>query len=328
MTGFRYCLVTLLALASIAGARADNYIEWVGANSGIDWTQGRAHAEGAGLAKADSPPSLAKLMACRAAVVDAQRNLLESVQGVRVEGISIVDKLMVESDIIRSSVQGLLRGSVISDRRPQADGTCEVTLTASLAGNFATQVYTEIFDKKDDDSLSGLVLKGGRWLVDVIGSLSLNLMSQAYAQNVDSWQEPLNNLAKRISALETLLSARPELTVAKDLGPTGLVIDARGSNFIPSMSPKIRKLRAGVIYPDAKHQKTRTRRGQLVSLFTRQLDTARQHPIVGERPLVLKALRTWGTTRTEIVLGTASSERLGKLVADGLLEDAGVIIVL
>jgi hypothetical protein len=28
------------------------------------------------------------------------------------------------------------------------------------------------------------------------------------------------------------------------------------------------------------------------------------------------------------VLGTASSERLGKLVADGLLEDAGVIIVL
>jgi hypothetical protein len=328
MIGFRYLLAILLALAGIASARADNYIEWVGANSGIDWTQGKAQAEGAGLAKAGSPPSLAKLMACRAAVVDAQRNLLESVQGVRVEGITIVDKLMLESDIIKSSVQGLLRGSVISDRRPQADGTCEVTLTAPLAGNFATQVYTEIFDEKDNEGLSDLVLDGSRWLASIINAISFDLITQAYAETTDSWQEPLNNLAQRISALETLLSARPKLTIAKDLGPTGLVIDARGSNFIPSMSPKIRKLRAGIIYPNAKHQKTRTNRGQLVSLFTRQLDTARQHPVVGERPLVLKALRTWGKTRTEIVLGTESSERLAKLVTEGLLEDAGVIIVL
>ena len=69
-------------------SRADDYIEWIAANSGVNWTNGSAVAEGAGLAKPGTPPSLAKMMACRAALVDAQRNLLESLQGVRVEGIT------------------------------------------------------------------------------------------------------------------------------------------------------------------------------------------------------------------------------------------------
>ncbi len=318
----------LLITTGSPHAMAENYIEWVGANSGIDWTQGKAQADGAGLAKPGTPPSLAKLLACRAAVVDAQRNLLESVQGVRVEGVTVVDKLMVDSDIIKSSVQGLLKGAVISDRRPQADGTCEITLTAPLAGNFTTQVYTEIFNEDAEQDLSEIVLKPREWLAGGLQLLSLNLIQSAHAQTIAPWQEPLDLLAARINALEALLSTGPNRNTPKNLGPTGLVIDARGSNFIPSMSPKIRKLRAGIIYPDAGHQKARTNRGQLVSLFTRQLETARQHPIVGERPLVLKALRTWGATRTEIVLGTESSERLAILVSDGLLEDAGVIIVL
>jgi len=106
------------------------------------------------------------------------------------------------------------------------------------------------------------------------------------------------------------------------------VIDARGSNFIPSMSPAIRQLRAGILYPTSKTKQAASERGQLVSLFTRDLETAKAHPIVGERPVVFKALRTWGDTRTSIVLNTASSERLSRTIKEGQLEDAGVIIVL
>jgi len=43
---------------------------------------------------------------------------------------------------------------------------------------------------------------------------------------------------------------------------------------------------------------------------------------------VFKALRTWGDTRTSIVLNTESSERLSSMIEAGQLEDAGVIIVL
>jgi hypothetical protein len=94
------------------------------------------------------------------------------------------------------------------------------------------------------------------------------------------------------------------------------------------MSPKIRKLRSGIIYPNVEHQSARRERGQLVSLFTRDLDTALRHPVVGERPMVVKGLRTFGDTRTEIVLGEESSARLEGLIAGGFLNDAGVIIVL
>lgn len=307
-----------------AGAHASDHVEWVGPNSGINWTNGTAVAAGAGIAKEGTPPSLAKMQACRAAVVDAQRNLLESLQGVRVEGVTLVENLMLESDIVKSSVEGTLKGAVMTERKPQADGTCEVTLSAPLAGNLASSVYDQIFEEEADERLSNLMkYQMGRWLTLLIDGL----VSPVYANTDSSWQGAIEQLTSRLDKLEALLGQKPESAI-RDTSPTGLVIDARGSNFIPSMSPAIRQLRAGVLYPTAKTKASASERGQLVSLFTRDLDTAKTHPVVGERPVVFKALRTWGDTRTSIVLNTASSERLAAMIEAGQLEDAGVIIVL
>ncbi len=307
-------------------SRADDYIEWIAANSGVNWTNGSAVAEGAGLAKPGTPPSLAKMMACRAALVDAQRNLLESLQGVRVEGITIVDKLMLESDLVKSSVEGTLKGAVMTSRRPQTDGTCEVTLTAPIAGNFARDVYTAVLAPNNQSSapMKSAIQKAVFATLDfVLGAVA----SSAHA-NQSSMETALETLTRRLDALEALMTDQKGLPKAVPGLPTGLVIDARGSNFIPSMSPKIRKLRAGVIYPKMRDQQTLADRGQLVSLFTRDVTTAQQHPIVGDRPVVLKALRTWGDTRTEIVLNSEGSSRLEKMIQDGVMQDAGVIIVL
>jgi len=49
---------------------------------------------------------------------------------------------------------------------------------------------------------------------------------------------------------------------------------------------------------------------------------------VGDRPVVMKAMRTFGDTRTEIVLGTEASGSLQALINKGFLSDSGVIIVL
>ena len=83
---------------------AQEFVEWVGANSGVNWSSGEIQAEGAGIAQEGMPASRAKLFSCRAAVVDAQRNLLESIKGVRVEGTTVVANMMVESDIIKLSL--------------------------------------------------------------------------------------------------------------------------------------------------------------------------------------------------------------------------------
>jgi hypothetical protein len=281
-----------------SGANAADYVEWVGPNSGINWTEGSAIAAGAGIAKEGTPPSLSKIQACRAAVVDAQRNLVESLQGVRVEGITRIEDLMLESDVIQSSVEGTLKGAVMTERKPQPDGTCEVTVRAPLTGNLASSVYDKVFE-----------VEGGAFL------------QPHQAIDAEAWVTGL------LDFIEAMLGQR-SAPAAQDTSPTGLVIDARGSNFIPSMSPAIRQLRAGILYPTSKTKQAASERGQLVSLFTRDLETAKAHPIVGERPVVFKALRTWGDTRTSIVLNTTSSERLSRMIRDGQLEDAGVIIVL
>jgi len=317
----------LLSAVMTNSANGEEFVEWVGANSGVNWSAGQVTSEGAGVGPAGRPPAMARLMACRAAVVDAQRNLLESIQGVRVEGTTVVANMMVESDVIKTSVSGLLQGAQVVERKPQDDGSCVVTMTAPLGGKFTTDVYGEVFDGNQTSSLPTS-------FSDFVESLAENTLAffiptaTADEATTAPWQTAMDQLASRITSLEELLTTHPTLVQSKDTGPTGLVLDARGSNFIPSMSPKIRQLRKGVMYPTASDQLSLRERGQLVSLFTRDLDTAKRHPVVGERPVVLKALRTWGKTRTEIVLGTQSSERLTKMIKDGFMKDAGVIIVL
>lgn len=331
----KYSMLTVLLgflaiILAIPGAFAEEYVEWVGANSGVNWSSGQIESEGAGVGPENINPSIARMMACRAAVVDAQRNLLESIQGVRVEGTTVVADMMLESDLIKTSVSGLLQGAQVVKRDPQSDGSCIVQMTAHLGGKFTTTVYQQVFDEAPVTSIEHQSTPAtSSSLVASFIDRSLDiLIPGVFASETPPWQATFDQLSARISSLEELLSTHPAVVETNASGPTGLVIDARGSNFIPSMSPKIRKLRAGIIYPNKKHQVMRRDRGQLVSLFTRDLNTARRHPTLGERPIVLKALRTWGDTRTEIVLGIDSSARLMSLVAGGFLEDSGVIIVL
>jgi hypothetical protein len=330
----RYLL--LLISLCVGPVSADDFVEWVGANSGVNWSAGQIQAEGAGVGPANAPPSTARMMSCRAAVIDAQRNLLESIQGVRVEGTTVVANMMVENDTIKTSVNGLLRGARVVKREPQDDGSCIVQMTAPLDGKFAKDVYQQTLPAPQTSLWTPRINnttqpKGvDQWLGQLLGRGMTLLIPQAQAATlpVPAWQDAIERLNTRMAGLEQLISTRPAIITAKDSTPTGLVLDARGSNFIPSMTPMIRKLRAGVLYPNSQHQAERRDRGQLVSLFTRDLDTARRHPLVGERPIVLKALRTFGDTRTEIVLGTDASDSLEALIDKGFLSDSGVIIVL
>ena len=324
----------LLPIVLVTPCSADDFVEWVGANSGVNWSNGQIQAEGAGVGPDNRPAHIATLMACRAAVVDAQRNLLESIQGVRVEGETVVENMMVESDVIKTSVNGLLRGAQVVSREPEDDGSCLVTMTAPLGGGFASTVYGEVFGTDQISMIRGPAQ------VETISNLLLSLAGAgidwfvpgaraAEAQTAKpEWVQAFEKLSARVDNLENLISSHPAVLQTTDSGPTGLVLDARGSNFIPSMSPKIRQLRGGVIYPNRAHQATLRERGQLVSLFTRVLDTAKRHPKVGDRPVVMKALRTFGKTRTEIVVGTDSSKRLTALIDKGFLDDTAVIIVL
>jgi hypothetical protein len=100
----------------------------------VNWTDQFVEAEGSSIM--DSArfrlKNQARLMAQRGAIVDAQRNLLEIVNGVLVEGQTTVKDLVVESDEVKTKVSGVLKGAVQVGKARVEDGVVYVRLRIPL----------------------------------------------------------------------------------------------------------------------------------------------------------------------------------------------------
>ena len=107
----------------------------MGDKAKINWSEGYIEAVGIG-----APPERyigkpnARPMALRAAKVDAYRNLLEATKGVRVDSTTVVKDFTVESDVINTQVEGLVKGAKVVNQNYLSDGTVEVTLRIPMAG--------------------------------------------------------------------------------------------------------------------------------------------------------------------------------------------------
>lgn len=88
----------------------------------------------------------ARLMARRGAVVDAQRNLLEIINGVEVQGTTTVENLSTTSDLVETRVKGLVKGARIVGQPVIEDGAITVKMriplyaSNGLAGAVADQL--------------------------------------------------------------------------------------------------------------------------------------------------------------------------------------------
>ena len=103
----------------------------------IDWSGNVIRATGSGVVDPDNPNTAqARLMAERAAVVVAQRNLLETVQGVTINSETRVENFMTDYDVIYSRVDGVVRDArqVGPARYDSAAGIVEVELEMEIHG--------------------------------------------------------------------------------------------------------------------------------------------------------------------------------------------------
>ena len=81
-------------------------------------------------------PGQQKLMAMRAAQVDAYRSLAEQVYGFRITGSTTVSAFATQSDSIRSYVDALIRGARVISMASIADGNFEATVELELSHQF------------------------------------------------------------------------------------------------------------------------------------------------------------------------------------------------
>lgn len=94
----------------------------------------RITADGYGVAPAGLPMGQAKAMARRAAVLDAQRNLVGEIQGTQIDSETTVEMAMVKSDIIKSKISGLIKGAHVIAESIEPDGSYKVTMSVPAYG--------------------------------------------------------------------------------------------------------------------------------------------------------------------------------------------------
>ena len=175
-------------------------------------------AQGFGFAEASRfPGPSAQLMAKRAAKLDAQRNLLETINGVRVTSGTTVKDMTLESDIIGSRVKGLLQGafethSIVT--LEDGNWVAEVTMAVCMSS-----AEGQCSDKPTLASVMQPTLKGAA--------------------------EPL-----RFAPEAVVMETQPQTSNAEtaDTKSTGLIINATGLAFSPMLDVRIQTQEGKELY--------------------------------------------------------------------------------
>ncbi len=200
------------------------------ADSQTDWGTGTIRVTGAGIPPAYTvSPVQARLMARRAAQADAQRQLLETVNGVQVDADTTVENMMLTSDVIHTHVNGIIRGARIVDEK-YADGAYFVTMEISMFGA-SNSIASAVFDK---------------------------------AAPVESFPKPVAAVEPSVPSVSVTVDVTPgvpslpkapadtvvpAVSGGKAMGNvTGLIVDCRGLGLKPVMSPVIKNADGTPIY--------------------------------------------------------------------------------
>ncbi len=103
-------------------------------NAAVQDNAQRITADGYGVFPAGMPMGQAKIAARRAAVLDAQRNLVGEIQGTQIDSETTVEMAMLKSDVIKSKISGLIKGAHVIAENVEPDGSYKVTMSVPAYG--------------------------------------------------------------------------------------------------------------------------------------------------------------------------------------------------
>jgi len=246
-------------------------------NGSINWSSGRVTAVGIGAPPAQ-PTNMAqaRAMARRAAITVARRNLLEITQGVQVDSMTLVKDFVVKSDIVRTSVQGVVRNAQVVDTAYMSDGSVEVTIVMDMGGEFASVILPPP-----------------------------PVMPEGYP-----------------GPMPPTGAEMPEQVF------TGLVIDARGLGTRPAMAPKVLDENGQELYGSAMVDREYAVKQGMVG-YAKDLNAAQGNSRVTDRPITVKALRTSGPAKCDVVISNNDAAKLTAAAENlSFLQKCRVMVVL
>lgn len=290
----------ILGLLTPAAQAFDSYTVQTSPAGTIDWSERWVEAVGSGAAPQSNNPGQQRLMAERAARVDAYRNLLEMVEGVQVDAETTVHDFVTESDVIRTRVQGVVKGAQQQGQpRYLSDGTVEITLRMPLFGShqLSGALGAERLMRKRAQQVQQM-LNSGVSLQDLFAS--------AHPQREPQWPS-LPFLPVRLA------SAQPGFWPVQlaQQAYTGMVLDMCTLPIRPAMSPAVltsantpQQVYIGnfPIDPD-----------QVISegvlQYYRDFDRAVNSPRVGAHPLVVEAWKA-SDNQVDVLVSPEDAQRI------------------
>lgn len=290
----------------------------------INWSNGIVTAKGSGVPPANAAnPAQARLMAERAAISDARRNLLEIVGEVRVDAASTVGTLMTKKDVIMTRVGGIVKGSTVTQRRYLDDGSVEVTVEMPLTGAFLDVMLTEVKSvpsitmtppppvKKKEPPKMEIKIP----VTPPEGKKTVTEPARPATPPVPpvpaTPSEPAKPAAPPVPVVEPVKTAKaaPEyekIDLAK-VNYSGLIIDAREIDVKPALMPKVLDEKGAVIYSSANMQKEEAVKTGVVG-YAKEVDAAKKHPRVTETPVVVAAMKGSGEKRSDVTISDRDAQ--------------------
>jgi hypothetical protein len=341
--GLFFTLLIAAIIAAPAAAQTGNPGDAIetSASGQINWTSGEVFATGIGAPPArPANAAQARAMAQRAAFVVAIRNLLEVVKGVRVDSESVVENFMVKSDVIRTRVDGIVRGARIVNTQYMSDGSVEMLVAMPMKGALLDAIVPENFGR------SSVLPTPQRITTPTPDQPKPAGLPPAPQKPMEPSKPapPPAPFAPEKKPLPAKPSLPPAATVPEPAKPapsspdestavfkggtaTGLVIDGRGLGLRPALLPKIIDSQGQELYVGQVVPRTNAV-DQGVAGYAKDVNAAANNFRVTDNPAVIKGLRAAGSARTDIVVSQADAQTLRQLGGRGdFLQYCRVIIV-
>ena len=259
-------------------------------NGAMNYSNGFVVATGIGaISPLAQNPGMARATAVRAAKVDAMRNLLEAVMAITVSSETTVRGAAIENDVVKTSVEGMVRGARMRDI--DGDG------------------------------------RGSNSDIRYLSDTSIEIEMEVHMSGISEVILPPAGYAPApVAGGAPAPAAAP--AAPKPGTVTGLIIDARGLGLRPAMSPKVLDQNGGVVYgPGNFTREFAVKFG--VAGYSKNLEQAQQDPRVVGNPLVVKGVSVQGANKADLVLAAGDVSRVKSADSSGqFLSNCKVMILI
>jgi hypothetical protein len=319
----------------------DVEVEILTIEGSLNWSKGFVQAKGFGVFPPDEVnEEVGRLLALRAAKVDAQANLLEITAGAYVTSATAVENYTATNYEVKSKVEAIIKGA----RELAAEYNVGKKAAVVQLGIYLEDVAKAI--PKEDLPSDGEIkfyewgFKKDTTLYTIAGNNEDLEASIRTSKSLEELEKKLEQLEQTVTEPDAVLLAAieklyQEIRKLKDIGEsvkdlsdhTGVVINAAGASVEPTMNPSI-------YYRDGDELRLlygksdgRRKSKDVLAGWSKTLADAANHDRVRKNPLFVSAIEVSQESCSFVI-----SDRDAKMVkeineAKHLLEDCRVVII-